>query len=476
MDNDLLVKLYRVGFGDCIYVQIPDGGTCFTMLIDCGTSGSADPLEAAIDDVRTMLSHLEADNGRLDLLVVTHPHADHIKGFNPEWFKKIKIERIWLPIFMNQKHPQAKKMRAFQDLAGRRADDLLNRSGLALAPGVKSLLERSAWNICNTGALDALRTGLAQQSEIQPDYPLYVARDLAGRQSPEERNRYGLDFEQGTTRFRGFQEPGTCLRVLAPEWDIDKWYLGQGSFDSIAFVDQYLFETEAYQATSRTLDQAGPAAMLAEDAPVVATDQPRNISAQDFRQLRNRLLYSGLAFSRTDEALKNNTSVVLLLEWRGRRLLFAGDAEWQGAGVKEDRRNSTWDIMLSIPEVEQVLLQEKLDLLKVGHHGSRNGTPFKDDGQEQILKSILSADRTYVVVSTVGGKHGEDNPVPYPKLMKALGGLAVNKRLYADTPEPEQQDQDQPDLRVVYQPQRTDLEPLAPSEKLHCVKVTLPGK
>lgn len=467
MDDNLLVKIYSVGFGDCIFVQIPDDGNCFTMLIDCGTSGSADPVKAAVDDVREMLPRLKEGDRRLDLLVVTHPHADHIKGFDPKWFKKIKIKRIWLPIFMNQKHPQAKKMRAFQELAGKHADDLLKRRGLTLAPGVIPLLERSAWNICNTGALDALRTVLAQDSGIQSDYPLYVARDLAERQSQKERNKYKLDFEQGITRFTGFREPGTCLRVLAPEWDIDKWYLGQGSFDTNSFVDRYMFETKVYKAKSKTLGQAGLAAIQAGSAAVATTDRPHNISAKDFKQLCSRLLYSGLAFSQTDDSLKNNTSVVLLLEWRGRRLLFTGDAEWQGTGVKEDRRNSAWDIMLNIPEVNNVLLQT-LDLLKVGHHGSHNGSPFKNDGEEQILKSILSADRTHVIVSTVSGKHGEEHPVPYPKLMKTLGGLAYNKRRYSNTSDP--------DLRKVHQPQRTDLEPLAPGEKVHCVKVTLLGR
>jgi beta-lactamase superfamily II metal-dependent hydrolase len=463
MDDKLLVRTYDVGFGDCIYVQIPDGDDRFHMLIDCGTSASADILKAVVDDVRADLP-LEGGKRRLDLLVATHPHADHIKGFDPTWFEDVTIGRIWLTVFLEPDHPEAKKMRAFQNLANDAAHGLLERSGLALAPGVRSLLARSIWN---PGALKALREDLAKASGIDAHYPLYVTRDLADRQSPEKRDRYKLDFQQGTTCFRGFQEPGTCLRVLAPEWDIDKYYLGQGSFDDNPLADQCLFQTEAYKASSQTLDQAGGAAIQAEGAPAAKTVQPGNISAQDFRQLRSRLLYSGLAFSQKDDRLKNNTSVVLLLEWRGRRLLFAGDAEWQGAGVEEDRRNGTWDVMLNIPEVKQVLLQP-LDLLKVAHHGSHNGTPFLKGGKEEVLDKILSPDRTQVVVSTVTGVHGDEMPVPYAPLLETLGGLAANKRRYPHAPEPELRDKDQP--------QRTDLEPPVPGEEVRYTEVTLLGK
>jgi beta-lactamase superfamily II metal-dependent hydrolase len=461
MEDKLLVRIYSVGFGDCIYVRIPDDGGHFHMLIDCGTSAAADTLKPAVDDVRSMLPRDQDGKAHLDLLVATHPHADHIKGFDPEWFEDVRIGRIWLSLFMKTDHPQAKKTLAFQDMANDAALALLNRRGLQLSPGVQSLLQRSIWN---PGALKALREGLAQSSGIHPQYPLYVARDLADRLSPEEREQHHLDYEQSTTRFRGFQEQATCLRVLSPEWDIDKYYLGQGTFDSHSLIDRYMLRTEAYQATPEILDASSLAAEEAQTAATTKARQPGNISERDFRQLRSHLLYSALAFSQKDDRLKNNLSVVLLLEWRGRRLLFTGDAEWQGKGVREGRRNSTWDVMLHHPEVKQILVQP-LDLLKVAHHGSHNGTPFHKGGKEEYLEKMVSPDRTQVLVSTVAGKHGEKNPVPYPPLLKELGRLAANRRKYANDPDPT--------LRKVYQPQRTDLEPPVAGKEVQFLEVML---
>jgi hypothetical protein len=108
------------------------------------------------------------------------------------------------------------------------------------------------------------------------------------------------------------------------EWDINRYYLGQGLQDAHGLVDQYLSLTEAYQANADAFDDASIPS--AETSPSVGAEppSPANMSPGDFRRLRNRLVNSALAFAEKDDRLKNNTSVVLLLEWRGRRLLFCG--------------------------------------------------------------------------------------------------------------------------------------------------------
>jgi beta-lactamase superfamily II metal-dependent hydrolase len=465
VDGKLLVRAYDVDFGDCIYVRVPDGEDYFHILIDCGSSASGDPkkdprLKNAVYDVISMLTRQENGKGVLDLLVATHPHADHIKGFDPDWFKLVKIERIWLSAFMNEDHEQAKKMWEFQNLANDASQSLLDRQGLNLAPGVRSLLARSIWN---KGALEALRHGFATTSEITGHYPVYIARDLVDQDESLDLDHLKLSAEAGITTFKGFQDENTSLKVLAPEWDIDKFYLGKGLEGGHALFDRHLLEMEAYKGSSGVLDSTLED-VFRDETRSRALKTPENISASEFRTLQNRLLYSALAFSQKDDSLKNNTSAVLLLEWGGRRLLFTGDAEWSGTGVEGERRNSTWDVMLHNQQVKDLLLQP-LDYLKVGHHGSHNGTPFHKAGTEDVLHEITDPDRTHVVVSTVAGEHGEVNPVPYPDLLEELGSRSVNRRKYPNDHVEH--------LQNVFQPQRTDLEPPVAGKTVRYVEVQL---
>jgi hypothetical protein len=96
---------------------------------------------------------------------------------------------------------------------------------------------------------------------------------------------------------------------------------------------------------------------------------------------------------------------------------------------------------------------------------SHNGTPIGERGKEHVLDKIIAPDRTEGVVSTVTGKHGDKNPVPYPPLMAELGQLAANARLY-----PHSQEQE---LRDVPQPQRTDLEPPVAGQEVRFLPLTL---
>ncbi len=84
------------------------------------------------------------------------------------------------------------------------------------------------------------------------------------------------------------------------------------------------------------------------------------------------------------DAAANNTSVVFCLEWRGYKLLFPGDAE-----------QKSWQMM------SKQSVFEPVHFLKIGHHGSSNGSPVVAL-MEKILPLPKPADgkRRCAVVST----------------------------------------------------------------------------
>src|SRR6186713_313880 len=124
MADKLLIRAYNVEVGDCIYCRIPKARKVgnviddFHMLIDCGSVGTAGNLTNAIANLQTLLP-LKNGKRRLDLLVVTHEHKDHIAGFDPDQFENIRIERIWMNAAMNPDHPQAELTNQLHGLATR---------------------------------------------------------------------------------------------------------------------------------------------------------------------------------------------------------------------------------------------------------------------------------------------------------------------------------------------------------------------
>ncbi|MEA2562465.1 MAG: hypothetical protein QOH06_3969 [Acidobacteriota bacterium] len=425
MDDKLLVRVYNVGLGDCIYVRVPDGGGTKHLLIDCGNKyGTDEDLKTAIKNLKEVLPKVEGTNlRRLDLLVVTHAHEDHVRGFDVDLFAGIRIDRLWMSVAMNREHPQAENAHALQAFALETLQRLQLSPKAGMADWAASMLALS-----KDDGMDALLDTLPVGSLRRYIHTETPAQELAL-----------------------FDDPNVQLQVLAPMNDIDHFYLGR--------------ETAAALKGFKALNKAvGTAGDLARDPQPAVMAEPANVSREDFERLRRSLTDQALAFVLKAGELVNNTSVVLLLEWRGRRLLFTGDAEVKTAfkgEFQEEKGNGSWNVMWH--KFKEGALSQPVDFLKVGHHGSHNATPWtgkKVAGAEHPINAILDsllpvrvegAPERYALVSTER-THGYPT-IPDPALMMELGKRVSNADVYQESTElghfvPADQ----------RQPQRTDLE------------------
>ena len=114
--SQLRVRMYRLGgIGDCFLLSFEDGRGPH-MLIDCGilkgTPGGSDSVKNAVKNIH------EVTGGRLDYLVVTHEHWDHISGFlqaKEEFEKFEQIGEVWLAWTEEQGNELADHLRAQKD-------------------------------------------------------------------------------------------------------------------------------------------------------------------------------------------------------------------------------------------------------------------------------------------------------------------------------------------------------------------------
>ena len=444
MDGQLLVRVYNVGLGDCIYLRVPDTHQNVHILIDCGNKfGTLDLLGERIADLKKDLDEIEEGKRRLDLLVVSHPHEDHHKGFEEAFFNDVKIEHIWLSPAFDRANPKAQGFHALQDAAKRALKSLSETAVGEMKEEVQELLSLS-----KDEAIAMLCNDLPQINGIKP---LFVSAD-----TPVE-------------DLKIFDDPAIKLKVLGPMGDIDSYYLGGDG----------LLNAQSGPASQGMAD--GYQVLLLEPE-AVEVKQPQNISIQDFKQLRSRIHANALAAAEVAGHAANNLSVVLLLEWRGRRLLFPGDAEWNGASngeVRPGKSNGSWNVMWQERKAD---LSLPLDFYKIGHHGSENATPWKPPDPKtseehpinEILNKLLPKPevgetlQAYAVASTQ--RTARWPSIPNAALLEEIGKRVANVRfMYVEeSSSPKAVKPNTP------QPQRTDLEKQAtqtPNKVVDCIEI-----
>ncbi|WP_425446920.1 MBL fold metallo-hydrolase [Dethiothermospora halolimnae] len=144
IDGKLAVHFIDVGQADSILVQLPNGENS---LIDGGNRGDGDLI---IDYIKNL------NIRKIDYLIGTHPHEDHIGGL-PNIVKNFEIGKIYLP----KKSANTKiyksllteiKKKGLKVTTGKGGIDILKRENLVysiLAPNSKEYDETNEYSIVN---------------------------------------------------------------------------------------------------------------------------------------------------------------------------------------------------------------------------------------------------------------------------------------------------------------------------------------
>jgi beta-lactamase superfamily II metal-dependent hydrolase len=299
------LSVLPAGDGDCLLLAFGDGDERRHVVVDGGRAGAYKHLRSRLETIRDA-------GGKLDLLVLTHIDADHIKGVLEIAKDKnlpLRPERVWY-----NGYDQMGGIQPFSFPQGDQYSRLIGDLGWDLNPGFG-------------------------------DRPVSIET----RPAP-------FDFE------------GMTITLLSPD--------------------------AAKLAALRSKWQAW---RTADAAKIAAKELKAGVQAMGRSKMPEVLDVDALAApTPTDPEPPNGSSIAFIAEWKGRRVLLAGDAHP--------------DLLVSslAPLAKAAGGRLPIDLLKVPHHGSKGNTTRE-------LVELLDCRR--FLLSTDGKRHGHPDPEAIARLL-----------------------------------------------------------
>jgi beta-lactamase superfamily II metal-dependent hydrolase len=386
MSDKVQIRMYNVGFGDCFLITLPGK---HTILVDAGfhSQGKGEFNGNQLAD--QILEHVQDIKGepRIDVVIATHRHQDHVFAFNSDTWDKLDVGEVWLPWVEDRSNPKATKLwkkqqqfalslseavPTFQLDPGSRTsiDFMLWNAGIGSMPGFE------AWS--NLAALTRLHEGFARRDRAQP--------------------RFLPETETFPEAFETAALPGVKIHVLGPPRNAE-------------LIEELDPENdgETYRALALRAAAAGGVIDPVASAPPFPQDWrvengeagPYPLEGDEVERMNDLARSADAVFAAEKvDGMINSTSLVLVLEIGKARLLLPGDAEW-----------GTWKRILKDDGARTLL--KGCNFFKVGHHGSHNAT--SKTLVEKVLPKEIPA-----MISTQEGPGNYRNNIPLGDLLTAF--------------------------------------------------------
>jgi beta-lactamase superfamily II metal-dependent hydrolase len=451
--------MYRHGFGDCFLLQFFEGDVRKqTMLIDCGLklndSVPGITLADVRDDIQKQLkgNDTSASRPKLDILVVTHEHWDHVSGFHPEeeLYDDFQIGKIWMAWTENPDDEDAKVL-----------NKGLRKRIKALKIAADRLKARSVAHARFYSQFAGGENVLAARENFTSDLeevlhffgPLGVEKTISGI-SVKDKYTISMDTQKAIDHIRSLSKGESGIRYCDPG------DLIQDKTD-LPGVRIFVLGPPKNKLLTKDAPSKGPKkevyfganssiaglvdGLLAMGDPSSATDESRpfgEIPAMRVEEAKKDDYYKQTYFKRTEawrtveddwldmagslamqmDSDTNNTSLALAIQLpNGKVLLFPGDAQvgnwlsWHDHEWKI-KNGSTTEI------INATALLNATVLYKVGHHASHNAT-LRELGLELMTSEEL--------VAMVPEKEKQYNGIPFKPLVRRLREKTKGRLLFS---------------------------------------------
>jgi beta-lactamase superfamily II metal-dependent hydrolase len=390
LPSSVTIRMYNVGFGDCFLLTFTSPDRDRHVLIDFGSTaapkgGGANYMMAIAKDIKA------ACNGKLDILVATHRHRDHISGFAIDGDGSGKVIADLKPTHVIQPWTEDPNAEVKALTATTSTDDNSEAHLTAQYLGSLEDMHSIAATVVDLVHKEKLAIGDEKKKQLT----------FLGENNLKNLSAVKNLMTMGSNGQAHFVNAGMKLDNLLPGVKIT--VLGPPTLKQSDAIRKERAKDpgEFWQFRSFWASQKMAANSLAagHGSKSFASHKvlPRASRSPNMRwfieQSQSIHADQALELVRDLDSVMNNTSVILLFEIGDQKLLFPGDAQIEN-----------WSFALNNPDWCDLL--KDVNLYKVGHHGSLNGTPKSLWKLFDHRGPSGTQERLDTLCSTKSGKHG----------------------------------------------------------------------